>query len=134
MSPRVLGRPSTPLTKKGNQMKEITIQLSHLVSNYASNMADFVFDHNNDTNVTSSEAEKEAETFIKNLRFLLSPKQECVIIPIVRRLFKDGHTALLMGSKFEEIETAYANDEEFCVVVKNLKKTIFILCLNEMSW
>jgi hypothetical protein len=114
-------------------MKEITIQLSSLVSNFASNMADFLFDFNNDPGVTPDEARDQAEPFIRDLQILLSSNQEQVLSTL-RRLFKEGHSCSLLGSKFEEVETCYAKDEEFCLVVKKIKKTVCILCLDEMTW
>ena len=116
-------------------MKEITIQLSSLVSNFASGMADFLFDLNNDPAVTPAEAQDQTEPFIRDLRVLLgSYSTHDRVITTLRRLFKEGHTIALLGSKFEEVETCHAKEEEFCLVVKKLKKTVCILCLEEMVW
>ena len=116
-------------------MKEITIQLSTLVSNFASGMADFLFDYNNDPGVTPAEALDQTEPFLRDLRVLLGSNcSHDRVIATLRRLFKEGHSCVLLGSKFEEVETCHAKDEEFCLVIKKLKKTVGILCLDDMAW
>jgi hypothetical protein len=116
-------------------MKEITIQLGSLVSNFAGGMTDFLFDYNNDPGVTPAEAQDQTEPYIRDLRILLgaySTHEE--VLSTIRKLFKEGHSCMLLGSKFEEVEACYTKEEEFCLVVKKIKKTVCILCLDEMSW
>jgi translation initiation factor 2B subunit (eIF-2B alpha/beta/delta family) len=112
-------------------MKSVTVQLSSLVSQFAAHQTDFLWDYGKD----DPEAQEDnVETFIKDIRNLLSPKRD-LVISTLRRLFSEGFTYMLLAREvFEVLETADAQDEDFSVIVKDGKETVCILCKAELVW
>lgn len=115
-------------------MKIVTQQLSAIVANFASNMADFLYDYSNDSGVTSVEVNDSVNAFTSDLKTLLTGPEDRVTT-LLRKLFKEGHTGMLVGHcQFEDLETAYTNDEDFCLQIKKGKETFCILCKQELAW
>jgi hypothetical protein len=112
-------------------MKIVTVQLSSLISQFASHQTDFLFDCALDN---PEEQEDNVEIFLKDLRNLLSPNRSLVVTTI-RRLFFDGFTMMLLNSSaFNALEVAFAEGNEFSIVIRSGKEAVCILCQAEITW
>ena len=111
-------------------MKTVTVQLHQLVHNFSSAQCDYLLGHEDDP----VDAEMNTDSFLKDLRNLLSPKQEAAITTL-RRLFAEGFTMMMLPpDQFEVLELAYREGEDFCLVVKSGQDTLCILCAKELVW
>ena len=110
-------------------MKQVTVQLSELISNFTASQSDYILSIDE-----LSEMEDATEYFIVDLRNLLIRKRGQTATTL-RRLFSEGFTMMMVPPEhFDVLETASKRDEDFCIVVKDGKDTICILCKHEAVW
>lgn len=111
-------------------MKQVTVQLHQLVSNFTAAQTDYILGHDMD----AVEQEDNTELFLRDLRNLLIPARGQVV-PTLRRLFSDGFTMMMMPPEhFDVLEEASKADEDFCIIVKEGQETLCILCKAEAQW
>lgn len=112
-------------------MKTVTVQLSSLVSQFAAQQTDFLFDCGKDD---PQSQEDNVELFVRDLRNLLNPKRG-LVVNTLRRLFSEGFTMMLLApSVFEALEVAQSEGEEISLVVRDGKEAVCILCQAELVW
>lgn len=112
-------------------MKTVTVQLAQLVSNFSSSQCDYLLGSEDDH---LAQPIPDTELFLQDLRNLLNPKRG-LTVSTLRRLFSEGFTMMMLPpDQFEFLETAAAEEDDFCIVVKNGKSTLCILCEKEVTW
>lgn len=111
-------------------MKTLTVQLQALIANFTASQSDYLLDNGTDP----CENELDIEQLLQDLRNLLNPKRG-LTASTLRRLFSVGFTMMMLSpDQFEFLETAAEEEVDFCIVVKNGKDTLCILCEKEISW
>lgn len=107
-------------------MKTVTITLLDLITNFNVAMVDM--------NLNNEENMERIEEYTRDLRNLLSGKQDNVV-GTIRRLFRGGFTMMLLNDfQFNALEVWNGDDEDFAVQVLDDKGTLCVVCKNELDW
>lgn len=110
-------------------MKTVTVTLQEILSAFADSMTNYILDIEDLVDM-----EDATETYLRDVRNIMNVKRG-MAPSTLRRLTQEGFTIMMLPpTVFDQLEVAYAEQNEFCLVVKHEKETLCILCQSELNW